>query len=116
MKTLQEAPSLELTPAPAPPKSSSALAADYDMGDASVELTKLKAVLQKLQAENISLKAQLGSMSDEEKDVQKEISATVAEVGKLSNELTTLRAQVLASKSRLLEASAELKAAREKKG
>lgn len=72
-------------------------------------------MLQKLQAENISLKASLGTMTEEEKEVQKEIGATVAEIGKLSNELTTLRAQVLAAKSALLEAAAELKGHQEKK-
>lgn len=96
-------------------RSTSELTANYDMGDTNMELGKLKGVLQKLQAENISLKAQLGSMTEEEKDVMKEVGATVSEIGKLSNELTTLRAQVLAAKSKLLEASAELKAANEKK-
>ena len=98
-----------------PQKTTKQLAASYKMGDTHEELEKLKAILQKLQAENISLKARMGSMTDEEKDVQRELSATVSEVSALSNELTTLRAQVLASKSRLLEASAELKATKEKK-
>lgn len=99
-----------------PPKTSESLAQSYDMTDSSGELVKLKGVLQKLQAENISLKAQLGTMSEEEKEVQKQVNATVAEIGELSNTLTTLRAQVLASKSRLMEATAELKANQEKKG
>lgn len=99
-----------------PPASTAELAANYDMGESTIELEKLRTALQKLQAENISLKARLGSMSDEERDVQKELGATVAEITKLSGDLTSLRAQVLASKSRLLEASAELKAAKEKKG
>jgi hypothetical protein len=86
----------------------------YKMGDSSVELQKLKEALQKLQAENISLKASMGSLSLEEQDTQKELNATIAEVTKLSNELTKTRAQVLASKSRLLQAAAELKAAKEK--
>jgi Cytoskeletal-regulatory complex EF hand len=76
---------------------------------------KLKSTLQKLQAENISLKAQLGSMTEGEREAQAELSKTVAEIGVLSNKLTTLRAQVLAAKSRLLETTAELKAGREKK-
>ena len=46
-------------------------ASSYDMGDSNEELVKLKGVLQKLQAENISLKAQLGTMTDEEKDEKK---------------------------------------------
>jgi hypothetical protein len=115
-----ESPYAPPAPAPAwvapPAPSTKSLASSYDMGTANEELEKLKNVLQKLQAENISLKAQMGSMSEEEKDVQRELGATVAEVGKLSSELQTSRAQVLASKTRLLEASADLRAAREKKG
>jgi hypothetical protein len=103
------------SPAPAPPQTTKQLASSYNMGEANEELEKLRGVLQKLQAENISLKAKLGTMGEEEKDIQKELSATIAEISKLSSELTTLRAQVLASKSRLLEASAELNAAKEKK-
>jgi hypothetical protein len=118
----EESPYAAPAPAPAPVRvappapSTKSLASSYDMGTAHEELGKLQKVLQKLQAENISLKAQMGSMSEEEKDVQRELGATVAEVGKLSSELQTLRAQVLASKTRLLEASADLRAAREKKG
>lgn len=109
-------PSPAPTPEPSgPPPSSKALAANYDMGDSHQELDKLKTVLQKMQAENISLKAQLGSMTEEEKDVQKELSAAVAEISKLSNELHTLRSQVLNAKTRLLEASSELKSAHERK-
>ena len=55
-------------------------------------------------------------MSEEEKDVQKELSATVAEIGNLSNTLHSLRQEVLVSKTRLLEASAQLKAAKEQQG
>jgi hypothetical protein len=99
-----------------PQPTASLAAASYDMGDSNQELAKLKGVLQKLQAENISLKAQLGSMTEEEKEVQKELLSTVTEIGELSNELTGLRARVLAAKSRLLEATGDLKAAREKKG
>jgi Cytoskeletal-regulatory complex EF hand len=106
----------EPAPTPEPPKTIAQLASSYDMGEAKDELEKLRAILQKLQAENISIKAKLGVMGDEEKDIQRELSATVAEISKLSSELTTLRAQMLASKSRLLEAAAEFKAAKEKKG
>jgi hypothetical protein len=103
-------------PPPAPTMVTSAqLASSYDMGESSEELTKLRNALQKLQAENISLKAKMGSLTDEERDIQKELNATVAEVSNLANELTKTRAQVLASKSRLLESTAELKAAKEKK-
>jgi hypothetical protein len=109
-------PSPEYTPAPEPPKTTEQLASSYNMGGANEELDKLKGILQKLQAENISLKAQLGTMSSEEMDVQRDLSATVVEIGNLSNELTGMRAQVLAAKSRLLEATSELKSAKEKKG
>jgi hypothetical protein len=109
-------PSPEYTPAPEPPKTTEQLASSYNMGGANEELDKLQGILQKLQAENISLKAQLGTMSSEEMDVQRELSATVVEIGNLSNELTGMRAQVLAAKSRLLEATSELKSAKEKKG
>jgi hypothetical protein len=86
----------------------------YDMGDSHVELKKLREALQKLQAENISLKASMGTYKGDEDDVQKELNATIAQVTKLSQDLTQTRAQVLASKSRLLEATMELKAAKEK--
>eukprot|EP00541_Cyclophora_tenuis_P006082 CAMPEP_0116565754 /NCGR_PEP_ID=MMETSP0397-20121206/14068_1 /TAXON_ID=216820 /ORGANISM="Cyclophora tenuis, Strain ECT3854" /LENGTH=475 /DNA_ID=CAMNT_0004092551 /DNA_START=35 /DNA_END=1462 /DNA_ORIENTATION=- len=85
------------------------------MGDDLSELSKLKETLQKLQAENISLKAQLGSMSQEERDVARETAATVEEISKLSNALISVRAEVLAAKTKLLESTAELTAAKEKK-
>ena len=119
---VQQQPAMTMrasSPAPAPsepPKTTSQLASSYDMGGAHEEMDKLKGILQRLQAENISLKAQLGNMTEDEKDVQKELGATVAEIGKLSSELTGLRAQVLVAKSRLLEATSELKGAKEKKG
>ena len=120
VSTIPEPEPVTAAPAPPPapvekPKTTRELASSYEMGDNSAELEKLKTMLQKLQAENISLKASLGTMTEEEKEVQKEIGATVAEIGKLSNELTTLRAQVLAAKSALLEAAAELKGHQEKK-
>jgi Cytoskeletal-regulatory complex EF hand len=111
-----EAPAPAMQMAADPPKSTQALASNYNMGDNVQELEKLRSVLQRLQAENISLKAHLGSMSEEEKEVQKELGATVAEIGTLSNSLIGLRQQVLTSKTNLMMASAELKAAREKKG
>ena len=80
------------------------------------EVDDLKATLQKLQAENIALKAQMGNLHEEEVSVQRELADTAGEIGHLTKELTTARAQVLASKSRLLEMTAELKSAEEKKG
>jgi hypothetical protein len=79
------------------------------------ELEKVRSVLQKLQAENISLKAQLGQCSDEEKQVRDEIGKTVNEIGTLSQELTSLRSQVVDAKASLIEASAELKSQLEKR-
>ncbi len=88
-------------------------------GDASVssidELKNLQSVLQKLQAENVSLKAQLGQFSDEETSVRKEITQTISEITALSLELTTLRSQVADAKSSLIEATSELKAQIEKR-
>ena len=97
------------------PKSTEQLVSSYRMGDDSEELKKLKMTLQRLQAENIALRAQMGSMTEEEREVQKEAMATIAEINRLSSELNEVRAQVLSSKTRLLESSAELAAAKEKK-
>jgi Cytoskeletal-regulatory complex EF hand len=108
--------SMRSTAPEAPPKSSEVLAQSYNMSDNTGELDKMKVVLQKLQAENIALRAQLGTMSEDEKDVQRQLNATVVEIGVLSSRLTTLRAQVLASKASLMEVTAELKSAQEKKG
>jgi len=94
-----------------PPSSSSS----YAVGDTQQELVKLKNVLQKLQAENISLKAQLGNMTDEEKEVQKNLGATISEIGILSTDLGLQRQHVLEAKNRLLEAKAELKAQKDTK-
>jgi hypothetical protein len=99
-----------------PAASTEELASPYQMGEASDELAKLQGVLQKLQAENISLKAQLGSMTEEEKNVQKELSATISEIGILSNTLQTSRQEVLDAKTNLIELSATLKAAKAQKG
>jgi hypothetical protein len=115
------APSMMMAQPPAPfaeeppPPSTKQLAAKYNMGDESEELGKLKGILQKLQAENISLKAQLGTMTQEEKDVLKELNATVGEIGNLSNQLQGLRSEVLGAKTNLLEASAQLKSAQQQK-
>lgn len=108
-------PAYTPAPAPAPAKTSQQLASSYNMGDDVTELGKLKITLQKLQAENIALRAQLHNMTDEERAVHKETAATIAEIGRLSSELTDVRSQVLETKSRLLESTAELAAAKEKK-
>jgi hypothetical protein len=104
-------------PAPivAPPPSTKELASSYAMGDEAGELAKLKATLQKLQAENISLKAQIGGMSEEEREIHKETVATIAEINRLNAELTDVRAKVLSTKAHLLESTAELSALKEKK-
>ena len=88
----------------------------YQVSDSHLEeLNKLKSVLQKLQAENISLKAQLGNMTDEEKHVQEELGQTITEITALSTDLGLKRQEVLEAKNRLLEAKAELKSQRETK-
>ena len=89
--------------------------ANGSVPNSQVELEKVRSVLQKLQAENISLKAQLGQFSEEEQSVRGEIGRTVSEIGILSQELTSLRSQVVDAKSNLIEASAELKAQVEKR-
>lgn len=113
----QEKPVVSQPPAPTPSAAAMSIpdASSYDLGDAHFELDKLKSVLQKLQAENISLKAQLGNMTDDEKEVHKELGVVVAEIGKLSSELSVQRQHVLDAKNSLLEASAELKAQHEHK-
>lgn len=121
---IPEEESVHQQPVPAPAVNSSlrtsqrasinAVAA-YAEGDDASELTKLRGVLQKLQAENIALKAQLGSMTEDERQVQKEISVTVSEIGKLSQELTGLRTDVASAKAKLIEATAELEAQNAKK-
>jgi hypothetical protein len=101
-------PTYTPAPAPAPAKTSQQLASSYNMGDDVTELGKLKITLQKLQAENIALRAQLHNMTDEERAVHKETAATIAEIGRLSSELTDVRSQVLETKSRLLESTAKM--------
>jgi len=102
-------------PAPAPVATTSV--ETYQVSDSHLEeLNKLKSVLQKLQAENISLKAQLGNMTDEEKHVHEELGQTITEITALSTDLGLQRQQVLDAKNSLLEAKAELKSQRETKG
>jgi len=79
------------------------------------ELAKLRTILQKLQAENISLRAQLGQYSEEEKQIKQEVSNTVTEIGVLSQELTGVRNRVVEAKASLIEATAELKGYVEKR-
>lgn len=94
-------------PAPAP---------TYEVSDSQhEELAKLKSALQNLQAENVSLKAQLGNMTEEEKQVQQELGQTMAEITSLTENLKLTRQQVSEAKTRLLEAKAGLKAQKEKK-
>jgi len=108
-------PSPEAVPL-TPPRSTNRSVMSHDSAASTQELDKLKAVLQKLQAENISLKAQLGNMSEDDKSVQKELSTIVGDIAALSAELQARRSEVLQAKTRLLEASAELKAAHDRKG
>ena len=80
------------------------------------ELDELREMMQKMQAENISLKAQLGNIPEEEKHIQQEIHQTISEITALTTELGIQRNKVLEAKNRLFEAKAELKAQREAKG
>jgi len=107
------------TPAAAPVVSTvaSTPVETYQVSDSHIEeLHKLKGVLQKLQAENVSLKAQLGNMTDEEKQVQQELGQTITEITSLTTDLGNQRQIVLDAKNRLIEAKAELKAQMESKG
>ena len=85
-------------------------------GTTGSELIQMRELLQKLQAENISLKAQLSGSSEEERDVQKELAITIAEVSRLSSVLTGLRQQVAAQKSKLADLTATLKSAKDNVG
>ena len=80
------------------------------------EVIQLRSILQTLQAENISLKAQVGQFSEEEKQVRSEITHTSAEIVTLLQELTGLRNRVAEARIQLLEATAELKVLTDKKG
>ena len=71
-------------------------------------------MLQKLQAENISLKAQLKNMNGG--DVDEELEKSVQEITHLQHDLQETRQQVLQSKAKLVQATAQLQAAQEQKG
>ena len=79
------------------------------------KLESVQGILQKLQAENISLKAQLSHFSQEDQRTREEIHTTVSEIATLSQELTGLRAQVVDAKGKLIEATSELRAQVEKR-
>ena len=111
--TLSMAPMTDLTstvsaPAPATQKT-------ITLGTDDEELTKMEAVLQKLRAENISLRAQMGQYTEEELEVRKQISVTISEIGIISQEVAGLRVKVSDAKSALIEATIELKAKTEEK-
>ena len=79
------------------------------------KLESVQGILQKLQAENISLKAQLSHFSEEDQRTREEIHSTVSEIAVLSQELTGLRSQVAEAKGKLIEATSELRAQVEKR-
>jgi len=87
---------------------------DDDNNDAK-ELVKMQAVLQKIQAENISLKAQMGQYTAEELQVRSDITRTIEDIGVSSQEVATLRVQVSNAKAALIEATTELKFKNERK-
>ena len=90
-------------------------AAPYAVGTTNEELDKMKQVLQNMHAENISLKAQLGTMTEAEKDVQRELGQTIADIATLSETLDVQRQYVVEAKQRLLDAQAELQARQDTK-
>lgn len=81
----------------------------------SSELEKLRNDMQQLKAENISLKAQLGSFSGDEIEVQSEIAKTVSMISAFSHEVKFMRSNVIKAKISLIESTAELKAQVEKR-
>ncbi|KAL7579002.1 hypothetical protein ACA910_019046 [Epithemia clementina (nom. ined.)] len=95
-----------------PPTASSVMGTS----SSSTEVMQMRELLQKLQAENISLKAQLSGTTEDERDVQKELSMTIAEVARLSSVLSGLRQQVAAQKQRLADLTATLKSAKDNAG
>ena len=112
--TLSYPPMTSLTttvsaPAPVTQKDTASL------GTNDEELTKMEAVLQKLRAENISLRAQMGQYTEEELEVRKQISVTISQIGVMSQEVAGLRVKVSDAKAALIEATIELKAKTEEK-
>ena len=95
--------------------SSDQTSTSYAHNEDAAELVKIKKVLQQLQAENISLKAQLNTISGEEANVRDEISDVVSEIGDLSKELVALRSDVAKAKASLIEATSELTSEKKKK-
>ena len=79
------------------------------------ELSNLQQILQQMRAENISLKAQLNTYTDDEKEVKDEINRTIEEISTLSKELNSIRTQVSQANVSLLEATNKLKLQQEKK-
>lgn len=90
------------------------LTAAQDTCGSKEELKRLQTFLQQIQAENVSLKAQIRQFSDEESHVRKQIDETVTEIVKLYQELTGLRNDVVEANTSLVEATSELKAQMEK--
>jgi hypothetical protein len=86
-----------------------------DNEGASRQLEELQGVLQQLRAENISLKAQLSSFSEDEVQVKVDLESATKEVFTLSHELASLREQVASARTSLMEATSELKVQSAKK-
>lgn len=108
--------SIAPTPAPTIPTPNVGASSSFTTGNNDAEeLEKMKSILQKLQAENISLKAQMGQYTAEELQVRSDITKTIEEIGKITQEVASLRVQVSDAKAALIEATAELKFAEEKK-
>lgn len=82
---------------------------------ADQDLVKLQSILQQLRAENVSLKAQLSSFSEEERAVRLHIHSTLEEITSLQTELSSAREAVSKAKLSLTDAQYELKSLQEKK-
>lgn len=85
------------------------------LSSADEDLVKLQTVLQQLRAENVSLKAQLSSFSEEERAVRLNIHNTLEEITSLQAELSSTREAVSKAKASLTDANYELKSLQEKK-
>ena len=85
------------------------------LSSADQDLVKLQTILQQLRAENVSLKAQLSSFSEEERAVRLNIHSTLEEITSLQAELSSAREAVSKAKLSLTDAQYELKSLQEKK-
>lgn len=109
-------PPAAVTAYPQPPiVVSNAINNNNTTSSSDAELVKLQSVVQQLRAENISLKAQLSSFSEEERIVRVEIHKTLEEITSLQTELSATREAVSKAKASLTDANCEWKALQQNK-